>query len=146
MTAGQETHPQAYAGSKFEASADDLLGVISIDVVAERTPVGLQVRDNASFRLGKIIAAEHAATDQPVPGSVGYSSTKAIQQDLEVAAIETASNGVRNYHADTDVALHESNFRATRAGIQCATHSPSERFKSNVSLREGTPSRISLSS
>src|SRR5438445_4560596 len=114
----QETYPQAYPGSKFEASADDLLGVISIDVVAERTPVGLQVRDNASFRLGKIIAAEHAATDQAVPGSVGYSSTKAIQQDLEVAAIETASNGVRNYQADADVALHESNFGATRAGIQ----------------------------
>jgi len=38
MTADQETHPQAYAGSKFEASADDLLDVISIDVVAERTP------------------------------------------------------------------------------------------------------------
>jgi len=137
MTADQEKRPQAYAGSKFEASADDLLGVISIDVVAERTPVDLQVRDNASSRLGKIIAAEHAATDQPAPGSVGYSSTKAIQQDLEVAAIETASNSVRNYQADARVALHESNFGATRARIQRGTRSASKKFKFNVSPREG---------
>jgi hypothetical protein len=62
MAADQETQPHAHASSKFEASADNPLGMISIDVVAERAPVNLQVRDNASSRLNKIIAAKHAAT------------------------------------------------------------------------------------
>lgn len=79
MTADHDTRPRAHAGSKFEASADNLLRVIPIDVVAERTRADLEVRDNASSRLDKIIAAENAATDQPVPGSVGYSSSKPIQ-------------------------------------------------------------------
>ena len=60
MTADHDTRPRAHAGSKFEASADNLLRVIPIDVVAERTRADLEVRDNASSRLDKIIAAELA--------------------------------------------------------------------------------------
>jgi len=137
MTADQETQTRAHTSSKFEASADNLLGMISIDIVAERAPVNLQVRDNASSRLSKIIAAKHATTGHPASGSVGYSSTKALQQDLEIAAIETAPDSVRNNQADADVALQESNLRAARARIQRRTLSASKKFKFNVSPREG---------
>jgi len=137
MTADQETQPNAHTGSKFEASADNLLGMISIDIVAERAPANLQVRDNASSRLSKIIAAKHATTGHPASGSIGYSSTKALQQDLEIAAIETAPDGLRNYHSNARVALQESNLWAACARIQRRTFSASKKFKFNASRREG---------